>query len=150
MFLHCDRVVGAALHGRVVGDDQHLAARDAADAGHDARAGSLAVVHLPRGKRGQLEKRRTLVEQPIDPLAYRELPLLAMALQVSRAAPFARLREPLAQLRHERRHPVAIRRVLGAVCADARLNALHQKESETSSSVSNTSALPAAALLSAD
>src|SRR4051794_30086962 len=65
-----------------------------------------------------------------------------MALQVSRAAPFARLREPLAQLRHERRHPVAIRRVLGAICADARLNALHQKKKETNEALPATAVGP--------
>ena len=37
VLLDGDRVVGAALDRRVVGDDQHLAARDAADAGDDAR-----------------------------------------------------------------------------------------------------------------
>ena len=37
VLLDRDRIVGAALDRRVVGDDQHLAARDAADAGDDAR-----------------------------------------------------------------------------------------------------------------
>ena len=37
MLLHGHRKIGAALDGRVVGDDHRLAAVDAADAGDDAR-----------------------------------------------------------------------------------------------------------------
>ena len=69
--------------------------------------GRLVVVHLPRGQRRQLEKRRARIEQPIDALAHRQLALLAMPLQVARAAALAGLREPLAQLRDERGHPAA-------------------------------------------
>ena len=58
VLLHRDRVVGAALDGGVVGDDQHLAARDASDAGDDAGAGRLVVVHLPGGQGRELEERR--------------------------------------------------------------------------------------------
>ena len=46
VLLHRDRIVGAALDRRVVGDDQHLAARHAADAGDDARRPA------PRRRRG--------------------------------------------------------------------------------------------------
>ena len=46
VLLDGDRVVGAALHRRVVGDDQHFAARDAADAGDEPGARRLVVVHV--------------------------------------------------------------------------------------------------------
>ena len=39
-----------------------------------------------RGERRELEERRAGIEQPVDPLAHRQLALLAMALQVLRAA----------------------------------------------------------------
>ena len=46
VFLDRDRVVGAALDRGVVGDDQHLATRDAADAGHEPGGGRVVVVHV--------------------------------------------------------------------------------------------------------
>ena len=61
VLLDRDRVVGAALDRRVVGDDHALAAADPADAGDDAgaRDGVVAVlaVHPGRGQRAQLEER---------------------------------------------------------------------------------------------
>ena len=45
VLLHRDRVVGAALHRGVVGDDHALAAGDLADAGDDAGARRVVVVH---------------------------------------------------------------------------------------------------------
>ncbi len=51
-------VVGAALDGRVVGDDHAAAALDHADAGDDARAGRGAVVELLGGQRRELQERR--------------------------------------------------------------------------------------------
>ena len=67
------RVVGAALDGRVVGDDHALAAADPADAGDDPRARRVAVVHAVRGQRRELQERRALVEQPVDALARQQL-----------------------------------------------------------------------------
>ena len=57
VLLHRDRVVGAALHGRVVGDDQHLATRHPADAGDQSSARGLAVVHVRGRQRREFEKR---------------------------------------------------------------------------------------------
>ena len=63
VLLHGDGEVGAALDRGVVGDDHHLAAGHAADAGNQAGAGRVAVVHLPRGQGRELEKRRRRIEQ---------------------------------------------------------------------------------------
>ena len=125
MLLYGDRIVGAAFHRRVIGDDEHLATRDAADARDDAGARRVVVVHLPRRERRQLEKRRAFVEQPIDAFADRHLALLAMPLQVAFAAAFARLREAVAKLGDERRHLLLIRVELGAVSTNAGREALH-------------------------
>ena len=89
VLLDRDRIVGAALDGRVVGDDQHLAARHAADAGDDAGGGRLVVVQVPGGERRQLEEGRAGVEQLADPLADRQLALLPVPLEVLFAAALA-------------------------------------------------------------
>src|SRR5439155_11657160 len=73
MLLHRERVVRAALHRRVVRDDDALAARNAADAGHDAGARRLVVVAPPRRERRQLEESRAAVEEAVDAVAHEEL-----------------------------------------------------------------------------
>ena len=57
VFLDGDWVVGPAFDRGVVGHDQRFAARNAADAGDDARAWRVVVVHLERRQRRELEKR---------------------------------------------------------------------------------------------
>ena len=80
------RIVGPALDGRVVGDDQDLAAGHAPDAGDDPGRRRLVVVEIPRGERRELEERRAGIEQLVDALADRQLALLAVTLHVSLAA----------------------------------------------------------------
>ena len=52
VLLHRDRIVGAALDRRVVGDDQHLAARDPADAGDDARPPGASLSYRSQAASG--------------------------------------------------------------------------------------------------
>ena len=56
------------------------------DAGDDARAGRLAVVLIVRHQQAELEPGRARVEQPLDPLAGRELALLVHLGDAGRAA----------------------------------------------------------------
>ena len=63
MLLHRHRVVGAALHRRVVGDDHAFLPRDPADAGDHAGGRRLAVVHAEGGELADLEEGRARVEQ---------------------------------------------------------------------------------------
>ena len=86
VLLHRQREVRAALHGRVVRDDHALASLDHADPGHDPRRRRLAVVHVPRGERVQLEERRARIDEPVDPLARRQLPARAVPLERPLAA----------------------------------------------------------------
>src|SRR5258705_2232878 len=51
-----------------------------------------------------------MVDTATIPSERRQLTVLALASKVTRAAPFASLREPLAQLRDERRHFVVVGR----------------------------------------
>ena len=57
VLLHRQRVVRAALDGRVVRDEDALAALDDPDPGDDAGRGRIAVVEVPGGERVQLEER---------------------------------------------------------------------------------------------
>ena len=61
-------------------------ARDRADAGHDARAGRLAVVEAVGGERRELEERPAGIDQALDPLAGEQLPALLVALDGGPAA----------------------------------------------------------------
>ena len=74
---------------------------------HEASARRFVVVHVRGRQRGQLEEGRTWVDQPIDSFADRHLSLLAVTLQVFRAAALAGTLGPLAQFSHELLHPVA-------------------------------------------
>ena len=80
MLLHRHRIVGAALHRGVVADDHAFDAADPADAGDDARARRLVVVHVHRRQRRQLEERRAGIEQRPHALARQELAARDMAL----------------------------------------------------------------------
>ena len=113
VLLDRERVVGAALDRGVVGDDHHVAARHAADAGDDAGRRRVVVVHVPRRQRRELEERRARIEQRVDALAHRQLALLAVAREVLRAAALLRLRQPLAVFGDERLHAVAVGAELG-------------------------------------
>ena len=82
-----ERVVGAALHRRIVGDDQHFARRDPSDAGDEAGAGRVVVVHAGGRQRRQLEERRVR-----DPAAARCAPAPGVCPARDAAAPTARRR----------------------------------------------------------
>ncbi len=74
------RVARAALHSRVVGGDQALDALDHPDAGHHARA--HREVGTPAGQRAELQERRALVDQQLDPLAGQQLAPVVVASDV--------------------------------------------------------------------
>ena len=94
MFFHRDRIVSAPFHRRIVGHDHAGAARYAADARHDAGAGSVVLVNSVSGQRRQLEEFRAGIDEPLDAFVHRHLALLPMALHVLRAAPLARFGDP--------------------------------------------------------
>ena len=120
MLLHGERVVSAALHGRIVGDDHAGAPRDPADAGDEPGARQVIVVHIVRRERRELEKRRAGIEQRVDPLAHQELPRLAVLVARRRAAAPRVALEQRAQLRHQGLHGGAIGGELGRAHIDAR------------------------------
>jgi hypothetical protein len=98
------RIVRAPFDGGVVGDNQDLAARHAADTRHDAGRRCVAVVEVPGGQRRELQERGSLVEQRVDPLAHRKLALLAVPLDILRSTPLTDGGGTVAQLSDEREH----------------------------------------------
>ena len=73
MLLHRQRIVGAALDGRVVGDDHALAPRNAADAGDDAGRMHVAAIEAEGGQRRKFEERGARIDQQVDALARQHL-----------------------------------------------------------------------------
>ena len=73
VLLHRHRIVGAALHRGVVGDDHHLLPGDPPDAGDHPGARRVAAVHPVRRRRADLEERAARVEQPGHPLPRQHL-----------------------------------------------------------------------------
>ena len=116
VLFHRQRVVGATLDGRVVGDEDALAALDHPDAGDDARRGRVSVVQLPGGEGVQLEERAPGIDESVDPLPRCELPPRAVPLDCLLAAPSGNERGTLAKLGHERLHrrAAALERLVAA------------------------------------
>jgi hypothetical protein len=112
VLLHGDRVVRAALDGRVVRDDDGLLAAHPADAGDDAGAGDavlsvLGVVHPGRGERAQLEERAARVQQPVDPVAHQQLSAGGVLLPRRLGAAPAGRGKSFAQIGDQRPHVVS-------------------------------------------
>ena len=82
MFLHRHRVIRAAFHRRIVSNNDDIPARHDADAGDDAGARRVVLVHAIAGQRRELEKPRIRVDQTRDALADGQFALLAMTLHV--------------------------------------------------------------------
>jgi hypothetical protein len=98
VLLHRHREIGAALHGGVVGDDHHLAARDPADAGDHAGAGRLAVIEVAGGQLADLQERRAGIQQALDALARQQLAARRVARPGALGTAQGRLRDPFAQV----------------------------------------------------
>ena len=94
------REVGAALYGRVVGDDDAFAAFDPPDAGDDAGARRRVVVHAVRRELRQFEKGRARIEQRPHARARQQLAAPRVAFARPRAAALLDGRDARTQIRH--------------------------------------------------
>ena len=97
-------IVGAALHGGVVGDDQALHALDPADASDHAGRGRLVAVHPEGGHLADLQEGRARVEQVVDALARQQLAAGNMLGPCGLAAAQRHLRRLRAQVLDQRAH----------------------------------------------
>jgi hypothetical protein len=126
VLLDREREIGAALDGRVVGDDHALAPRDAPDTGDDARARRLAAVHAVRGELPDLEERRAGVEQRAHPLARQELPAPDVLFARLVAAAQRRARDLLAQVLDQSAHALGVGAEFGRAGVELRLDDGHR------------------------
>ena len=101
VFLHGDRVVGAALDRGVVGHDHAFPARHPPDTGDQAGAGAFVVVHAVGGQRGEFQEGTTGIEQAVDPVARQQLAPADVALPGALRPAERRGRQLVAQLRHQ-------------------------------------------------
>ena len=113
VLLYGDRVICAALHGRVVGDDHHFVPGHPPHAGHDTGRRSVAAIHLPGGQRAHLQERRPGVKQAVDPLPCRQLAALTVPVDQRLAAALADAVERPLQRLHPLTHDAAVLRELG-------------------------------------
>lgn len=88
MFLHRQRIIGAALHRRIIGDDDAFAARDPADTGNDASGGNGFVIDLVSRKLRKFEERTAGIEKRLDAITRQQFAAGKMPLASLVAAAF--------------------------------------------------------------
>ncbi len=73
MLLDGHGIIGAALDGRIIGDDHRLAAMDQADPGNEPGAVNVPLIHTVSGERADFQKRRTGIDEARDAFARKQL-----------------------------------------------------------------------------
>jgi hypothetical protein len=104
MLLHRHRIIGAALDGGIVADDDAFAAGDTANAGDDAGAVDGVVIEAVGSERRQFEERRAGIDERHHPLARQELATRQMTLAGLRRAAFGCLGALRLELSDPRAH----------------------------------------------
>ena len=108
MLLHRHRVVGAALDGGVIGDDDAFPPRNAPDAGDDARRMHVAAIQAVGGQRRQFEERGSGIDQQVDAVARQHLAARGVPLARGLAAAAGDLLQLVAQFADEGAHDVGV------------------------------------------
>nr|CRL53881.1 hypothetical protein CPGR_01163 [Mycolicibacterium fortuitum subsp. fortuitum DSM 46621 = ATCC 6841 = JCM 6387] len=109
MLFHRHRVVGAALDGGIVGDDQTFPTGDPADARDHPGTGTLVVVHAVGRQCGDLQERAARIKQAVNPIAGQQLAPVDVALTGPFRAAEGGGGELGAQLPNQRQMLVAVR-----------------------------------------
>ena len=105
VFFDADRVIGAALHRRVVGNNDALDSINASDAGDDACPGHIVfAIHVVGGKLGKLKKGRTWIDQQIDTLSGQQFASSLMTCLIALATALFDLFDQGFQIIHQRLH----------------------------------------------
>ena len=119
------RVVGAAFHGGIVGDDHAFGAFDPADAGDQPGCRCIVVVHAVGGKLADLEEGRARIEQVVDALARQKFAAAGVPRARSLATALRDLRGLGAQIVDERAQSLRIGFELRRARIDMRLDYSH-------------------------
>ena len=122
---HGDGVVRAALHGRVVADDDAFETRHTADASHDSPAGNPVVVQVVSRELADLEEGRARIEQPVDAIAHQQLVAALVLGTCRRGAACADLRGKFTQFGGQATIDGLVGRELGAMPVDTGLQHAH-------------------------
>ena len=126
MLLYGHRVVGAAFDGGVVGDDHALhglTTRPMPVTMPAAGASSSYISHAASAESSRNGDAR--IEQLFDPLAHRQLALLAVPLQVLRSAALSDAGQPLAIFGDERGQTILIFLEVGTRWLNLRFEPVH-------------------------
>ncbi len=118
VFFHRDRIVGAAFHRCVVGNDDALAPGYAADARYDPGGRDLAAVHAVRGELTDFQERRGRIDQRPDTVSRQQFSARQMPLTRRLATALTHPVHRRAEVRYQRRHRVRI----GAEFLGTRIN----------------------------
>ncbi len=108
MFLHRQRIIGAALHGRIIGDDYTFSARDPADAGDNAGGRNRFVINLVSCKLREFEEWTAGIEKCLDAVTYQQFATGKMPFAGLVAAASGDFFDVLAQVSHQIRHELDI------------------------------------------
>jgi hypothetical protein len=125
VLLHGDRKVRPALHRGVVAHDHAVGAAHPADAGDDAAARRVAVVHAVARQRRELQERRARIEQHLHALARRQLAARLVLRAGGLAAALRGLRHLRLQVLHERAHAGGVRLEVGGAGIELRFENGH-------------------------
>ena len=105
VFFDADRVIGAALHRGVVGNNDTLHTLDAPDAGDDSCTGySVFVIHGVRCKLGKLKKGRARINQHIHTFSGKQFASSLMTCLIALSSALFDLFDQGFQIIHQRLH----------------------------------------------
>ena len=126
MFFYGQRIIGAALDGRVVGDDHAFAARHAPNPSDDPSRVGVAAIKPMRRECADLKERRTRIEQEIDAVARQELAASLVTLPGLRAATLSRGLQLAGQDSELSAHRTCIGFIFGGAAIDCALQMGHR------------------------
>ncbi|MNV03306.1 hypothetical protein D3C71_935670 [compost metagenome] len=104
MFLDRQRIIGAALHRRIIGDNDAFTARHPADAGDDPGGGNGFVIDFVSGELREFKKWAAGIEKRFDPVARQQFATGQMPFAGLVAATPRDFFDVLPQVVHQARH----------------------------------------------
>ena len=126
MFFHGHGEIAAALHRGIITDDDTFLSRHPANAGDHPGGGHILAIHVICGELGKFQKGRSLVQQPVNPLAGQKLAAVQMTLAIFLTAAAFYEGQLVPEVRHNMGHSLLISQIFQAVTVYIRLNDRHE------------------------